>query len=109
MGCGMSVGNAGARIMKSISEIPLDKQIQHPALLLSTIEIKKLKEQSTLTDWVIESFEKEFVDQRCFSMNLIFVSGINRDKALIQFKYQKCELVHRFKIHVNSVRIIETR
>lgn len=72
--------------MKSISEIPLDQQIQHPALLLSTIEIKKLKEQSKLKVWVIESFEKEFVDQRCFSMNLTFVSGINRDKALIQFK-----------------------
>lgn len=72
--------------MKSISEIPLDKQIQHPALLLSTIEIKKLKEQSKLKVWVIESFEKEFVDQRCFSINLTFVSGINRDKALIQFK-----------------------
>lgn len=72
--------------MKSKSEIPLDQQIQHPALLLSTIEINKLKEQSKLKDWVIESFEKEFVDQRCFSMNLTFVSGINRDKALIQFK-----------------------
>ena len=72
--------------MESIKEFSLDKQIQHPALLLSTIEIKKLKEQSTLTDWVTESFEKEFTDQRCFSMNLTFVSGINRDKALIQFK-----------------------
>lgn len=70
--------------MKSIKEFSLNQQIQSPALILSQIEIKKLKEQSTLKDWVIESFEKEFTDQKCFSMNLTFVSGINRDNAMIQ-------------------------
>jgi hypothetical protein len=72
--------------MESIKKFLLDQQIQSPALILSQIEINKLNEQSKLKDWVIESFKKEFVDQRCFSMNLTFVSDINRDKALIQFK-----------------------
>jgi hypothetical protein len=58
----------------------------NPYISLFSTETRRLDERSAFEGWMMEKFHSDFVNDRCFSVNLTFVADINRESAQAQFK-----------------------
>ena len=54
--------------------------------VFSSVESKQFKEQQALKDWLNDNFEPDFEKSRCFSVTLLFVPDLSRQKAMATFK-----------------------
>lgn len=58
-----------------------------PSLTLSPTEERRFNEFKSFREWMLEKFDSEYQDGRCFAVNLNFVSGISRESAKTQFRH----------------------